>query len=54
MNRPPLIALQIFPVLGSPDGVLNREKYRDLFDNVFVSARFAQLLNEPSLDASLK
>ena len=31
-----------------------KERYQGLFDDVFVSARFAQLLQEPTLDSILK
>lgn len=31
-----------------------KERYQGLFDDIFVSARFAQLLQEPTLDSILK
>lgn len=46
--------IKIFPLAGSAQAVLGKERYAGFFDSVYVSSRYAQLLNEQLLNDVLK
>lgn len=49
-----LDGIKIYPILGTPSTILNKERYNGKFDGIFVSARSAQCLKEEYMGNIIK